>query len=169
MSQTSRSRSAAYNRLSSTLPPMRERLEDNLGTEVEGLAGADLSYLWDLSQFNQSGRQYGREFMTRMQHPFGEVLGILYLDSENNALAYHTCFKGDRPSALSHLPAAAKHAKALGATRVIIAYSMIFDPNATLPDVRRMHSRMAESGVDLYDFLLISPGNTRSLLAPQEA
>ncbi|MGH8455065.1 MAG: JAB domain-containing protein [Nevskiales bacterium] len=166
MHSAARSRSISSHRLSSTLPTLRESAESQFGPQVQGLAGEDLSNQWDATLFALRGRSYCREFMTRMHHPFGEVLGVLFLDAQHKALAYHTCFRGDRPSALSHLPGIAQTAQQLGAVCVILAYNMIFDPSATLPDVRRMHARMAEAGVELHDFLLISPGHTRSLLAP---
>jgi DNA repair protein RadC len=154
-------------RLSSASLHDRKADEPQFGPEVLGLAGADLSSQWDVIEFQLRGRDYSSEFMTRMHHPFGEVLGALFLDDDGKALSYHTCFRGDRPSALSHLPGLAKTAHELGAKRVILAYNMIFDPSATLPDVRRMHARMHEAGVELCDFLLISPGHeTRSLLVP---
>lgn len=154
-------------RFSSTLPLLREPAESQFGPQVQGLAGEDLAAQWDPAQFALRGRDYSSEFMTRMHHPFGEVLGILFLDAQHNALAYHTCFRGDRPSALSHLPGIPQTARQLGAVRIVLAYNMIFDPNATLPDIRRMHARMDQAGVELHDFLLINPGRPpRSLLAP---
>ncbi len=153
-------------RLSGSQTP-RAPAENLFGLQVQGLAGADLSRQWDPAQFALRGREFSSEFMTRMHHPFGEVLGALFLDAAHNALTYNTYFRGERPSALSHLPGIGASARELGAARIILAYNMIFDPGATLPDVRRMHARLDETGVELHDFLLISPGHpTRSLLAP---
>lgn len=157
----------SHNRLSSTIRPLRDAGEVAANPEVRGLAGADLSTQWDATQFALRGRDYSQEFMARMHHPFGEVLAALFMDTGHMALRYNTYFRGDRPSALSHLPGIANAARDLGAARVILAYNMIFDPDATLPDVRRMHARMLEAGVELHDFLLISPGQSpRSLLTP---
>ena len=161
-----RSRSTRSDSLSSSLPFPGESAATPFEPQVQGLAGADLSNQWDATQFASCGRDYSREFMTRMHHPFGEVLAALFLDAQHNALAYLTCFRGDRPSALSHLPGITQTAQQAGAVCVVLAYNMIFDPSATLPDVRRIHARMDEAGVALHDFLLINPGHTRSLLAP---
>jgi DNA repair protein RadC len=166
MHSTTRS-SLGATRLSKLLPDREAAKSEAPGAEVLGLAGADLSSQWDVIQYKLRGRDYSSEFMTRMHHPFGEVLGALFLDAEHKALRYNNYFRGDHPSALSHLPGIARAARELGAVQVILAYNMIFDPNATLPDVRRMHARMHEAGVDLIDFLLISPGHqARSLLVP---
>lgn len=166
MYSVARSRSTRSDSLSANPLILDQAAANSFEPQVQGLAGADLSNQWDAAQFALRGRDYSREFMTRMHHPFGEVLGVLLLDAMHNALAYLTCFRGDRPSALSHLPSIGQTANQLGAKRVVLAYNMIFDPNATLPDVRRMHARMDEAGVELHDFLLINPGHTRSLLAP---
>jgi DNA repair protein RadC len=161
-----RSRSTRSDSLSSDPLLLGEPAENSAGQQVQGLAGEDLANQWDAAQFALRGRDYSREFMTRMHHPFGEVLGALLLDTQHKALAYLTCFRGERPSALSHLPGITQTAQQAGAACVVLAYNMIFDPNATLPDVRRIHARMDEAGVELHDFLLINPGHTRSLLAP---
>ena len=167
MQNAARSHLSPATRLSSTLSPLRDAVMLQYGADVQGLAGADLNSQWDASQFALRGRDYSREFMTRMHHPFGEVLGALFMDADHGAINYSTYFRGERPSALSHLPGIARTACELGAKSLVRAYNMIFDPDATLPDVRRMHARMDEVGVELHDFLLISPGNiTRSLLAP---
>lgn len=166
MPSAARSRSTRSDSLSSSLPLLGESAAGQLEPQVQGLAGADLSNQWDATQFALRGRDYSREFMTRMHHPFGEVLGALLLDAQHNAITYLTCFRGNRPSALSHLPGITQTAQQTGAACVVLAYNLIFDPNATLPDVRRMHARMEEAGVELHDFLLINPGHTRSLLAP---
>jgi hypothetical protein len=161
------SRNLGATRLSSAISLLRDPTAQSPNPEVQGLAGADLASQWEPAQFALRGRDYSREFMTRMHHPFGEVLGVLFLDAGHKALGYNTYFRGDRPSALSHLPGVAPAARELGAVRLVLAWNMIFDPDATLPDVRRMHARMDETGVELHDFLLISPGQaTRSLLAP---
>jgi DNA repair protein RadC len=166
MHNSARHHGASATRLSASSNPL-PAAECDFGPQVQGLAGEDLSNQWDPAQFALRGREYSSEFMLRMHHPFGEVLGVLFLDAEHRPLTYNTYFRGARPSALSHLPGIGKTARELGAVRVILAYNMIFDPNATLPDVRRMHARLDEAGVELHDFLLISPGSkTRSLLAP---
>lgn len=161
-----RGRSTRSDSLSSNPSLLRESAANQSEPQMQGLAGVDLSNQWDLAQFALRGRDYCREFMARMHHPFGEVLGVLLLDAQHNALTYLTCFRGDRPSALSHLPGITQSAQELGATRIVLAYSLIFDPNATLPDVRRIHARMNDVGVELHDFLLFSPDKTRSLIAP---
>jgi hypothetical protein len=161
MHNSARHHGASATRLSASSNPL-PAAEGDFGPQVQGLAGEDLSNQWDPAQFALRGREYSSEFMLRMHHPFGEVLGVLFLDAEHRPLTYNTYFRGARPSALSHLPGIGKTARELGAVRVILAYNMIFDPNATLPDVR-----LDEAGVELHDFLLISPGSkTRSLLAP---
>lgn len=162
------SRSATSSRLFSTLTPHRDP-DVVQGTQVQGLAGADLAQQWDACQFAMHGRSYSRAFLTRMHHPFGEVLAALFLDGKGDALCYNTYFRGERPSALSHLPGISQAGKEMGAVRVLLAYNMIFDPEATLPDVRRMHARMDEAGLELHDFLLISAGQSRSLLVPSPA
>lgn len=155
----------AAHQLSETPAPMPTAAAE-LQSQVVGLAGADLSAQWDAAEFSRRGREYSQAFMTQMHHPFGEVLGVLFLDAQHQALRYNTYFRGSRPSALSHLPGVVQTARQIHATRVLLAYNMLFDPNATLPDVRRLYARMEEAGVELHDFLLISPGHTRSLLAP---
>jgi DNA repair protein RadC len=161
-------RNTTDSRLFSTLVPQRDStvIQDS---QVQGLAGADLAEHWDACQFAMHGRSYSREFLTRMHHPFGEVLAALFLDGNGDALCYNTYFRGERPSALSHLPGITQTGREMGAARVLLAYNMIFDPEATLPDVRRMHARMHEAGLDLHDFLLIGPNQSRSLLAPSAA
>jgi DNA repair protein RadC len=161
-------RNTPGSRLFSTLAPLRESATVQTA-QVQGLAGADLAEHWDAYLFAVHGRSYSREFLTRMHHPFGEVLAALFLNGEGKALCYNTYFRGERPSALSHLPGITQTGRELGAARVLLAYNMIFDPEATLPDVRRMHARMQEAGLDLHDFLLIGPNQSRSLLAPSAA
>lgn len=169
MQNTIRGRSNRSDSLSGNLPLVQEPTSEKLQAHVQGLAGSDLSFLWDRAQFAARGRDYCREFMTKMHHPFGEVLGALLLDAQDNAITYLTCFRGERPSALSHLPGITQSAQDLGAARIVLAYNLIFDPSATLPDVRRIHARMQEVGAELHDFLLISPSDTRSLVAPSLA
>lgn len=129
------------------------------------LAGHDLGKLWEVAQFVLNGRSYAREFMERMHHPFHEVLACLYLNTEHEAVAYNRYFRGERASALAHLPTIAQTARQIAAKQVILAYNLQFDPEATLPDIRRVYARMSDEGVNVFDFLLINPGKTRSLLA----
>jgi hypothetical protein len=76
-------------RLLSCLGPQRETgIADT--THVHGLAGSDLQQQWDACQFAMHGRSYSREFLTRMHHPFCEVLAALFLDSHSNAIRYNT-------------------------------------------------------------------------------
>ena len=130
-----------------------------------GLAGTDLGLLWKAAHFREHGRAYARDFMERMHHPFHEVLACLYLNDEHDAIAYNRYFRGEKASALAHLPNIARTARQIAATRVVLAYNLRFDPESTLPDIRRVYGCMAEDGVEVFDFLLVNPGDTRSLLA----
>lgn len=129
------------------------------------LAGFDLISLWDPAGFVRDCIPYGCAFMKRMHHPFHEVLACLYLNDEHAAIAYNSYFRGEKASALAHLPTVLHSARQLGAVRVLLAHNPIWDADSRLPDLGLAYQQMQAAGVELHDFLLIGSGGTLSMRA----
>ncbi len=130
-----------------------------------GLAGSDLSALWDPARFVQDCIPYGSAFMKRMHHPFHEVLACLYLNNEHAAIAYNSYFRGEKATALAHLPTVLRTARQFGAVRVLLAHNPNWDADSKLPVLALAYQQMQAAGVELHDFLLIRNDSTLSMRA----
>lgn len=135
------------------------------GLPEHTLAGSDLRLLWDSARFLHHCIPYGCEFMRRMHHPFHEVLACLYLSDTHEAIAYNSHFRGEKSSALAHLPGIARTAQQLAAARVLLAHNPVWYPDSRLPDLGLASRQLRMAGVELHDFLLIRPDTTLSLRA----
>jgi DNA repair protein RadC len=147
-------------------PEIREPAPRQRGSAVplgHGLAGHDLHTLWDRVQFRQNPLEYGRAFMRRMHHPFHEVLAGLYLGADDQAVAYNGYFRGDRTSALAHLPVVVQTARQLGCPRLLLAHNPFLPDPAKAPDYAGIEHWLRAAGIELLDWLLIRGEETISL------
>lgn len=145
-------------------PELREAFADRRRTAApgHGFAGTDLDRLWDARLFlSQAG--YGREFMKRMHHPFHEVLACLYLNAGNAAIAYNSYFRGERATALAHLPTVLQSATRLGAVRILLSHNPAWVADYRPPNMGLLAHQIQASGIELHDFLLLRGDTTLSL------
>ena len=142
--------------------PVRRRTPTSYG---HGLAGLDLENLWDKSLFLKSPLDYSRNFMKRMHHPFHEVLACLYLNADNAAVAYNRFFRGERSTALAHIPTIVRSAGQLNVPRVVLAHNPICSTDTRLPDLSLVCRQLQATGIELFDFLLIHSDRTLSMRA----
>jgi DNA repair protein RadC len=150
----------------SLTPQIREPASRQRGSSVplgHGLAGHDLHNLWNRVQFRQNPLEYGRAFMRRMHHPFHEVLAGLYLDGDDQAVAYNGHFRGERTTALAHLPRVVQTARQLGCPRLFLAHNPFLPDPAKAPDYARIEHWLRAAGIELLDCLMIRGDEVISL------
>jgi DNA repair protein RadC len=150
-------RPRAHAPLPLSLREARSRYGKHVSPMAGGLAGQDLSTLWDADEFARRDG-YCREFMQRMHHPFHEVLACLYLGTVHQAIAYNRYFRGEADSALDHLPTVVQTAKQLAASRLILAYNTRPRADVMRVTMHEFHGKLAEHGIQVHDFLLLVPG-----------
>ncbi len=148
------------------IPKIREsstRHRQGSAPPGHGLAGYDLHALWDIHAYRRDPPGYGQAFMQRMHHPFHEVLACLYVNGDDQAVAYHSHFRGDKSSALAYVPDVARIARQLGCLRVLLAHNPFLPDPSRRPDYARLQDWLRVAGCEPLDLLLIQGGQAISL------